>query len=311
MAALTLQKKGTFNKREKNRLLFYIAMFAIPLLQFLVFYLIVNFNSIIMSFQRFDIDVNAHELTTTFVGFDNFKKAFKIFFSADNWSYIKVSLIFFGLNLFFVTPLALLFSFYIAKKYPLSGVFRVFLYLPHVLSAVVLVILYKTILSDVYVFFNPTQKSLLEQNEFRWILIYNLWLAYGTNTMLYTGAMSDINPSLIESSKLDGASPIQQFLHIFIPMIWPTLVTFIITELAGLFINQMQLYVFFQGRAGTFSTFGYYFYRLTVGVDVSTGATVGLSYPELSALGIVVTIIVIPFVLLVRKLLNKYGPSAK
>ncbi|MCQ3035384.1 MAG: sugar ABC transporter permease [Bacilli bacterium] len=322
MAAQTVQKFSTRNnKRERSRLVFYVAMFAIPLIQFIVFYIYANFNSLIMSFQKYVANEDGLGYSAVFVGFDNFKTAFKVFFSPEVGDMIKFSFIFYACNLFIVTPLALIFSFYIAKNYRFSGFFRIMLYLPCVLSAIVLTILYKYVVTDVYrklveLFGGGMVTGLLDgtkETQFKAILFYNLWLAYGTNTMLYTGAMTDINPSLVEAAKLDGAGPVRQFIHLYVPMIWPTLVTFIVTGLAGVFVEQMQLYSFFGGGgANLFSTFGYYFYTQSVGSNlyVAEGSKY-LSYPQLSALGVLVTCILIPIVLLVRKLLLKYGPSTK
>ncbi|MCQ2741991.1 MAG: sugar ABC transporter permease [Bacilli bacterium] len=321
MAALTVQgqRKGFASKRERSRLFFYLGMFAIPLIQFAIFYWVANFNSILISFQKYEANTDGLGYTAVWVGLTNFKKAWSILFSKDVGEMVGFSLIFYGCNLFIVTPLALIFSFYIAKNYRFSGFFRVMLYLPCVLSAVVLTILYKYVVTDVYrylvsAFGGGNVAGLLDgtkETQFKTILFYNLWLAYGTNTMLYTGAMTDINPSIIEAAKVDGAGPVRQFIHIYVPMIWPTLVTFIVTGMAGLFVEQMQLYSFFGGGGSNlFSTFGYYFYTQSVGSNlyVAEGSKY-LSYPELSALGVLITLFLIPVVLTVRKLLTKYGPS--
>lgn len=326
MAARTVQKfSKTKNKRERSRLIFYVALFALPLLQFLVFYVFVNFNSIIISFQKFIPNEGELGYQTIFVGFDNFKVAFERLFSPSTGEMIIYSLIYYLCSLLIVTPLALLFSFYIAKNYRLGGFFRVILYLPSVLSGIVLAIIFNCVCRDVYPYLYEKftgvkiDQNLLEvfgkNGEFTILVFYNMFLAFGTNTMLYTGAMTDINPSLIEASKLDGAGPVHQFFHVYVPMIWPTLVTFIVTGLAGLFIEQMSLYSLFGGGASTqalFETFGYFFYRQSTASNmyIQEGVHV-MSYPELSALGILVTIFIIPVVMVVRKLLQKFGPSSK
>ena len=46
-----LKQKKTYTRKQK-RLVFYMLMFALPLLQFLLFYLYVNFNSIILAFTN-------------------------------------------------------------------------------------------------------------------------------------------------------------------------------------------------------------------------------------------------------------------
>ena len=292
-------------------------MFALPLLQFAIFYVYVNLNSLLMSFEKFVPIEGETGYQTVFVGFENYIKAFQFIFSPMCGEMIKYSLIFLGINLFVVTPFGLLFSFYIAKKFRLAGFFRVMLYLPSVLSAIVLAILYHHMVSDIvpYVVKQingtviPDPMSVSQESQFRMVLLYNLFLAFGTNTMLYTGAMTDINPSLIESSRLDGANSFQQFIHIYVPMIWPTVVTFIVTGLAGVFIEQMQLYSFFSNNAMA-RTFGYFFYsQSSMSSMFGTGSAM-FTYSELSAMGIIITVFLVPVVLIIRKLLLKYGPSA-
>ena len=45
-------KLKTKSKKIDKELLFCIAMLAIPLVQFIIFYVIVNFNSFLMAFQK-------------------------------------------------------------------------------------------------------------------------------------------------------------------------------------------------------------------------------------------------------------------
>ena len=91
--------------------------------------------------------------------------------------------------------------------------------------------------------------------------------------------------------------------HITIPMIWPTITTFLIVGVAGLFTNQMCLYSFY-GESAEYAnmTIGYYLYRETLKAGVDR-------YPYLAALGLVLTVIVVPLTYLVKWLTNKFGPK--
>ena len=63
----TKKKKKLLN-RKKKQLIFYICIVALPILQFCVFYIGVNFNSILLAFKTFDADTNKY----VFDGFNNF-----------------------------------------------------------------------------------------------------------------------------------------------------------------------------------------------------------------------------------------------
>ncbi len=266
-----------------------------------------------MAFQSFEENLDGLGYKTIFAGFKNFRVALDFLKSTRSLDMIKYSLIFYAISLLVVTPLALIFSYYIVKKYRCSEFFRVMLYLPSVVSSVVLAILYKYIVTNVYMVVFNKEAGLFDASvtsQYIAVLVYALFIAYGANVMLYSGAMSGINEQLIESAQLDGAKPFQEFIYIYVPMIWPTIVTFIITGLAGLFGEQMYLYTFFADTGvAKFEVFGYYFYKTSARSSMyASGGTGVMNYSELASLGIIITIILVPLTLGVRKLLNTYGP---
>ena len=306
--------------RKQKRLIFYSLMFALPLLQFVIFYLYVNFNSFIIAFQRttpkldglgYDVHITAQ----------NFKKAFSFFFSGASGKMIWNSVQLLLCQLFIVTPLALLFSYYIAKGKRGSAFFRVMLYLPQVVSVVVLGILFQYIANEVYphvaekVFGKKGVIGLLlpvstYNAKFYTALIFTLWFSFGANTLIFTSAMSGVDQSVIEAAQLDGVSSLQEFVHIYIPMTFSTVTTFIITGIVGIFNNQMNLHIFFA-NSGDVDVFGYYFYRITaLNVENVAGGKM-MNLNELAALGLIATAILVPVTLVIRKLMNKYGPSAE
>ena len=59
--------------RQKQDLIFYIFLLIVPVVQFILFYVCVNFNSVLLSFQK----ISTLEGTTTFT-FDNIVNAFKL-----------------------------------------------------------------------------------------------------------------------------------------------------------------------------------------------------------------------------------------
>ena len=107
----------------------------------------------------------------------------------------------------------------------------------------------------------------------------------------------------------------QEFWYITLPSIFPTLITFIIGGFANFFTNQMHLFTFYD-RESTVKSVGYYMYvkSLSIAGYVKPKQTTGalrLTYSELSAMGLMFTVIVVPLTLTTRRLLEKYGPSDK
>ena len=141
------------------------------------------------------------------------------------------------------------------------------------------------------------------------LIIFNLWIGFGVNVLLFQGSMEGINPSVVESAQLDGVNLLQEFIYITIPMIFPTFVTFLVLGLAGIFTNQMNLFSLYGTSADAhLQTFGYFLYLQALKSDII--ASYGFySYSELAALGLVLTLIVFPITFGTRKLLEKFGPS--
>lgn len=111
--SLRKRRKDKLFKYTKRDIIFYIALMAFPIAQFVIFYIVVNGNSLLLAFQNYDVLTNI----TTYVGFDNFKEAFRILTtSSDMIDATKYSLLAFVLSTVITTPLALLFRTIYTRK---------------------------------------------------------------------------------------------------------------------------------------------------------------------------------------------------
>lgn len=299
------KKRGT--QRDKKDFIFVILMSLIPMIQFLVFYVYVNFNSVLMAFQT----SAPGKSTYVWYGLGNFKRAW-LELTTDNVipTAIKNSAIYFCISLFLGITLSLIFSFYIYKKYPLHSLYKVMLFLPSILSSIVMILLYKyfvdfAIPKLINMMFGKEIEGLLSTRNtmFGTVMFYCVWCGFGTGILMYSGAMNGISESLVEAAQLDGANLVQEFCLVTIPMIFPTLSTFIIIHVAGFFTAEMGLFSFFGEEAERYVwTIGYYLLRQT---KIATIA----EYPYLACLGLIYTVITLFFTTIVRWALNKYGPS--
>ena len=69
----TVKNINAKSKIFKNKkLIFYIAMMALPVIQFSIMYIAVNFNSILLAFKEYDHTTGQY----FFTGFQNFTKVF-------------------------------------------------------------------------------------------------------------------------------------------------------------------------------------------------------------------------------------------
>ena len=307
--------KKRMNNRTKKRLGFYALIVTLPLLQLCLFYIYVNFNSILLAFQEYSNNTQGLGYVINFAGFKNFAVAIE---KIGNSGYmIKNSLIAFFWRTGVGLSLALIFSFYLTKKYYASGFYKVILYMPQIVSHVVFALLFRYIVTDVYpqvarmITGQENVLGLLDNLDTKYatVVFYNVWIGFGVNVILFTGAMSGINDSIVESAQMDGVNVIQEFFQITIPMIFPTLITFIVVGIAAIFTDQMQLYTMFGVHADELSTIGYFLYVETTTSDVISPSINTMNYSQLSALGLTLTLIVFPITMTIRKVLEKYGPS--
>ncbi len=303
----TIRKK----KVKVGDLIFYICFIALPVLQFVLFYIGVNFQSILLAFQTFDPETN----TTTWVLWDNFKTVFENFATDTYLSGSLVnSLIMFVVKICIGIPLGLLFSFYIYKKYPLHNFFRVMLFLPSVVSAIVMVSIFQNLVDVVIpqLMINATGENFFgllvnPETKFGTLIFYNIWISFGVTVLMYVDAMKSISPSVVEAGALDGATGMKEFTYITLPSIFETCKTFIIIAVAGFFTDQANMFSFF-GRMidQEIMTVGYYLYSETYW---ATYRGLYEQYNYLAALGLCMTLIAIPVTLGLKKLLEKIGPS--
>ncbi len=305
-----MQKHGLKNKRKQD-LIFYIIMLAYPVVQFAIFYVGVNVNSLLMAFQQYNEETNKYVFFNGGELFNNFKDVFNTLKTETVFRYAFTNaFIAYGVAVIFSTSLALIFSYYIFKKYPLHGMMKVVLFTPSIISGVVLISIFvqfvDVVIPTVYKTVTGNgMKGLIANPDTRFgtVLFYCVWMGFGSSILLYVGAMNNISDSIIEACKLDGANTVQEIWYIILPLIYPTLTTFLVVGVGGILTNQMGLYSFFGATAKEkVQTFGYWFFNETKAADDG-------GYPFLATMGIIMTAIVAPVTLFVKWGLEKVGPK--
>lgn len=300
----TIKKK---RKGDTSELIFYCLLVALPVLQVTIFYFYVNFNSVLMSFKtystlenKFTWDLGANfvrfwnELTETSILWDSFKNSFIV------WFFTTV----------LGTFLAIVFAYYIYKKWALAKTFKFFLFLPSVLPSILLVIVFKFFANEAIPGYLEVMTGKIidplligKDTLMPTVMFYNVWICFGAQLLIYTGAMDQIAPEILEAGEVDGVSTVREFFSIVLPMILPTVSTFVIANIATLFTNQANLYAFFGDKVDYENyTIGYYLFVLVN--KVGNGKTM---YTYASALGVICTFIAFPLTMLARRLLNAVG----
>lgn len=308
-------KKTRRLTKRASEIIFIIAMLFFPILQFVIFWIIPNFDSIIMGFQ------NPVDGSFTF---ENFKKFFdllgqgKIEGKYNEIIYaIKNSLIYFAVNIFISTPLVIFFSYLLFRRIPMAGVFKIVFYLPSIIGGVVTATLFRALLLEgapaynllkAIGFITPDMELLglfsSDSTAFLMVIIYSIWTCVGINMIMFYGAMRRIPTEIFESADIDGAGFFRQFINLVIPLIWPTITTLIIFSLSGMFVSYGAVMIL-TPNVSSASMIGWYIVRYTTATD----SQASLTYP--AAVGLVFTAVGLPFVLIVRWLLNKISSNVE
>ncbi|WP_052726437.1 ABC transporter permease [Devosia epidermidihirudinis] len=74
------------------------------------------------------------------------------------------------------------------------------------------------------------------------LLLVVIWKTTGWGTLIYLAGMLAINPQLYEASRVDGASKVQQFFTITLPLIMPLVIIQFLLSLANIFNADFGLF---------------------------------------------------------------------
>ena len=295
-------------KRKKwdKKKTFYYSLMAFPLLQFCIFYIGVNFQSILLSMQTYQQGefLFADDLMV------NFKKVISYFTEYDTLTVaLKNSVLLWFFTAICGTLLAVFFSYYVFKRKKIGRFFRLILFLPSILPAVLLSTVFKLFTGDITTLafgWEPLITTEDQSLRLATIIFYCIWVGFGTQVLLYSNAMEQVSPSVLEAADLDGVTPMRELFSIVVPQIMPTISTFMIATIAGMFINQANLYNFYGADAGNKTiTLGYYMFVIVQDQHRIYGYGQSM-YPFASALGLCCTAVAIPLTVLFRKFSKRY-----
>lgn len=287
------------NKKKKDYL-FVAAMLLIPVIHFIVFWGVVNFNSILLAFQR--LDRTTGELYFTFKNFESLVELFK---TNELKKALVNTLLTAGFQIIFLLPWGFFLTYFLFKKIPLHGLWRTFLFLPSILPAIFLTGIFNNAITQYgplgeiweMLFNSPIPDFFVDERYGKWgVLLYFFWTNFGGQFILFTGAMTRIPNEIFEAAKVDGAGMGTELFKIVLPLCWPTFSMLLILNVASVFTATGPILLLTRGAADT-KTISYWIFE-----QVNQPAP-ALYIP--SALGVACTVILFPIITLVRKGLGK------
>uniref|UniRef100_A0A7C3E099 Sugar ABC transporter permease n=1 Tax=Gracilinema caldarium TaxID=215591 RepID=A0A7C3E099_9SPIR len=210
-------------------LLFYTAFMAFPL-----------FDSVRLSFFK-----SGSFLSKDFVGFDNY---IRLFSDKENslrfWSAFAHTWYFFFIHMAVQNILGILFAVLLMEKgLKGAGVYRTIIFIPATLAVLVTGYLWKLILNPQWGALAVFLKTIgLEQFSLPWlgetryalttVSLVSAWQWVGMPTMMFLAGLQNISDDMYEAADIAGATKLQTFWYITLPMLKPvigivTILTFV------------------------------------------------------------------------------------
>lgn len=299
MSSKTLNKK----KINVNRTVFIVIGVTIPIIHFLVFWVYVNFSSILLAFQT----PRTYEWTLS-----NFVSLYDSVVNTGGQLRIGLrnSLLYF-LQSFIIMVLNLTCAFFIYKKIRFYKFFRIIFYLPAIISGLVLTSVFTefikpngpigVLLSKIGInmpieglFYNASTATPT-------IMLYVFWTCF-TGMLYYHGALARIPQEVIEAGRLDGVTPFVELTKIIFPLIWPMFSTLLIFNMTGLFTASGPILLFCPNGEGETMTVSFWMFKQVYGSGAYGGSG---AYTLISAAGLILTALTVPLVFFTKWLAEK------
>ncbi len=178
-----------------------------------------------------------------FVFFENFINVFK---DKSFWGSIFITIKIWGLNVVLQFVLALVLAAIFndqSLKIRGKGVFKFAFYLPNIVTAATVGLLFRQLLQTSGTFNTLFVKFIKGWERKDFLLDKNItqtavslvltWIWYGNTMIVLLAGMAGISPTLYEAARIDGAGSIRQFFSITLPLLKTILLYAFVTSLAG------------------------------------------------------------------------------
>lgn len=226
---------------------------------FLVFILIPVLVSLGVAFTDFNIFqgfTNSH-----FVGMDNFIKMF-----TDEWftAALKNNLIYTVVTIPLIIGCSIVLATILNDKVYCKTTLRVMIFIPYIASVVAVSVIWMLILNPSQGILNNILRNMGIVNPPGWlgdpkwalpaVILVGVWGSLGYNTIIYMSGLQSVSKDLYEAAKIDGASGLQLFRFVTVPMLRNTTFFLLITNIIGSFQVFGQINIMTGGGPGNATT---------------------------------------------------------
>jgi len=252
-------------------------MFLLPAFIILaVFFFIPFINTVVLSFKDFSSDI----YNPSFAGLSNYVKLFE---SKEFYVSLVNTFIFLIMVVPFLSIFPLIVAIFINQKIRGISVYKVLIYLPVVISIVVVAIAFKWLYAQHGILnyvadlagFSPV--GWLTDTKFALVSValVTIYKGIGYYMMIYLAALVGVPKELYEAAEVDGANELNKHLTVTIPNILPSIALVVIISSISALKVFAEIYVMTKGGPlNSTKTMVYYIYeRAFENLDLSMAST--------------------------------------
>lgn len=296
--------KSKRKKQKITRTLFILSFTILPIIQWLLLYVYTNFSSIALAFTG-----SAGEFT-----FSNFTRFFQEMQSETSELRIAFRNTFLTFAILMITfPGKVLVSYFIYKKVPGHGFFRIVFFIPTVVFSVCTSMVFTRIVGTNGAIAKAIGEwlelggspELLGDSRFAniTVLLNMIWLQFPGDLIIWSGTFARIPQDVLESGRVDGTTWWTEFTRLVVPLVWPTVALKMVLLFSTIFAASGQVFLLTEGKFGTMTLQAWQYIRL---LSHSGSFYSSYGYNYLSAVGLMLTAIAVVIALTVRHITDKY-----
>jgi raffinose/stachyose/melibiose transport system permease protein len=266
-----------------RRFPFYLIVFLAPAV---IVYTLFMIYPLIDSLRLSLFEAGSQGKGEAFVGFANFQRLL-----GDNnwaprfWGALKNNVVFFCVHMLVQNPVGLLIASLLVGNLRGSKIYRTLLFMPTVLSVVIIGFIWQLILSPLWGVTPRIMKAVglggffqpwlgLPKSALVTVALISVWQFVGIPMILFYTSLIGIPLELLEAARVDGSSRFQIFWRIKFPLLLPMVGIVAVLTFVGNFNAFDLIYTMKGALAGPeFSTdiMGTHFYRTFFGQQLQLG----------------------------------------
>ena len=264
-------------------------LFLLPAAVILVMFFFIPFvETVVLSFQNYSTDL----YSPTFAGLDNYVALIK---SKEFYTVVLNTFLYLIGAVPILATFPLVLAILINQKIRCLNLYKVLIYLPVIISIVVVAIAFKWLYATQGVLnyfaellgFNPLEWLTSPDLAIWSVIIVTIYKGIGYYMMIYLSALMGAPKELLEAAEVDGANLVQKHLNVTIPYLMPTIALVVTVSSISALKVFAEIYVMTRGGPlDSTKTIVYYIYeRAFENLDLSIA----------SAASVVLLIIVMAF----------------